>query len=395
MLLAYGHSMPNFGHSIPRCISVMLITPLNGLVPIVVSATSHQLALFLVLAVLSVSYSFATRRIERLRRGLTSGQVANVLDIWTMAAALLLSPLLVAGLAVIVYAAEWPSRRIVAGGRPARYLTSAAVLTLAAVTACWTHQVVGGGALGVAAAIVVCAAVNDLLLVPVIWLFGDPSILPKLFTLRNHVVDTVAKSFGVFLALAISWHAPAAFLAFPFIYAAHRFALYDSIRTTAAYDTRTGLWSVDGWSVRAAELVRNAPGQVVVLLVDLEVAAHVRLIRTELADLFGPVARPPRLVRLRTALRGQPAEQPSLGPHVMQHAIGRYQAGQVAIVCEVDFHSLGVILIRNVRQLLRDADVPRLVGTVIGEHRDLDELVESAANDLAFYQITEGVTPRW
>src|ERR1700712_907475 len=94
--------------------------------------TGYHLGLFVFLAGLSVSYSLAARHIERLRRGLTDGKVHNLLDVWTIAGALLLPGLLVVPLVLISYGAEWPSRRSVSGGRPLRYVISIAIVTASA-----------------------------------------------------------------------------------------------------------------------------------------------------------------------------------------------------------------------------------------------------------------------
>jgi hypothetical protein len=355
------------------------------------AAIVGHLHIFVLLTLLSVSYSTAVRRIERLRRGLTEGRVANVLDVWTMAGALLLPLPLVVALAVTVYAAEWPTRRIVAGGRPFRYVVSTLVLTLAAVAGSATDHALGGSALAIVAAMVSCALVNDALLAPIIWIAGDRAVIPRLFSLRNHAIDTVAKVFGVLLALATAWHAPAVLLAIPFIYAAHRFALLESIRATAAFDAKTGMWSINGWRVRAAELVADAPSYVVLILVQLYGSVSEAAVPPALASLFGLTALPaPPSRRLRETIRGRHADGT---PRVTaaQHALGHYEGQRVALVVEVDLQSAGTLLVRDVRSRLRRAGLACSIGSAVALGCDLDTLLAQAESDLRFEEITANV----
>ena len=110
----------------------------------VVAVTAPHLELFAILAGLSLTYSTLVRHIERLRRGLKEGHVANSVDVWVMAGALLLPLPLLSALVAVVYLAEWPSRKIVGGGRPLRYVVSVVVILLAALAGAEVHALLAG-----------------------------------------------------------------------------------------------------------------------------------------------------------------------------------------------------------------------------------------------------------
>lgn len=331
----------------------------------VAGMSAYHLGLGMLLAALSVSYSLLARRVERLRRGLTQGKAHNLLDVWTMAGALVLPGLLVVPLVLISYAAEWPSRKSVSGGRPLRYLISVAIVAAAACTAATARQHVDGLP-GILLAVVSWTVVNSALIAALVWLFDDRGLIQQLLGPRNQVADSLTKLLGVALALLIGWHTAAGVAMLPLVLAGHRLALRDSIRTTSAYDAQAGMWSEPGWRVRASESIADAPGCVALVLID-------------------PV-RPHSEAAIARCLHG--VLRPS-------DPVGRYGTRQVAALVQVDMAAVGVIVAERVRARLDRAGVICVVGVSISLGEDLGELLVRAGSDLMARRESAGISARW
>jgi hypothetical protein len=103
--------------------------------------TKANIGLAALLASLSISYSAFTRSWERVRRVLYAGTrptvYPNLLSAWGVAAAILLPPVLAAGVLVLAGIAEWPARNITGQATPYRYIYSVAGTVLAASAAHW------------------------------------------------------------------------------------------------------------------------------------------------------------------------------------------------------------------------------------------------------------------
>ena len=327
--------------------------------------TAHHLELFGLLAALSVSYSVAARHLERLRRTLTGGKAHNLLDVWTMAGALLLPGALVVPLVLISYGAEWPSRTSVSGGRPVRYLTSVAIVVAAAGAATAARQHVGGP-LGIAAAVLAWAAVNSLLIAVVVWRFGDRGLVSQLLDVRNQVADTLTKLAGVALALLVDWQPVTGFAVLPLVLAGHRLALRHSIRTMSAYDKTACIWSEAGWRVRATESIATAPGCVALILIDPE--------------------QPHSEAAIAECLRG-----------VLRQSdpVGRYGTRQVAALVQVDMEAVGILVTERVRARLDRAGIACVVGVSISVGEGLGELLIRAGSDLMARRESAGISARW
>ncbi|MFL6162987.1 MAG: hypothetical protein ACJ74U_12250 [Jatrophihabitantaceae bacterium] len=339
--------------------------------------TAYHLQFFAMLAALSVSYLMLVRRTERLRRGLTDGYVAHSLDIWIMAGVLLLPFPLLTALVALVYLAEWPSRKIVAGGRPKRYAISGAINLLAALSAAEVHAI-SPGLGGLPAVIVTWSAVNDILIAAVMVVGGSRTGIRRLLSPRNHVFDLATKLVGVVLALLLNWQAPLAVVVVPLLLLGHRIALRDSIRETAAFDPATGLWSEEGWRIQAEQVVAHAPASVVLVLIDPALPDREDAIHATVAGLFGSA-------RLAASTDNAPP---------VRHVTGRYGTRQVALISEVDVAGAGVLLAKHVRDRLRSRGIACVVGAAVG-CADFDELLIRAGEDLMSRRAQAGVSARW
>jgi hypothetical protein len=327
--------------------------------------TAHQLGVFIVLAGLSVSYSLLARHVERMRRGLTQGRTHNLLDVWTMAGALVLPGLLVVPLVLVCYAAEWPSRKCVSGGRPMRYAVSVAIVAASACTASAADHHIGGWQ-GIVAAVVSWVVINSALIAAVVWLFDDHRLIRQLLGLRNQLADSITKVAGVALALVVAWHPVAGVAVLPLVLAGHRLALRDSIRTTAAYDSSAGMWSEPGWRVRAAESIAAAPGCVALVLIDPEQPHNEAAIAQCLAGVLRPT-----------------------------DPVGRYGTRQVVALVQVDMEAVGIIVAERVRARLHRAGIVCLVGVSISMGEGLDDLLLRAGSDLMARRESAGISARW
>lgn len=327
--------------------------------------TAYHLELLVLLAALSVSYSFMALHVERLRRRLTEGRVHNLLDVWTVAGALVLPAVLVVPLVLIAYGAEWPSRKCVNGGRPVRYLISVAIVLVAACVASSTRQHVDGP-LGIAMAVLLWAAVNSVLLAAVMWRFDDRRLIGLLLGPRNQLADSLTKLAGVALALLVGWHPLAGLAVLPLVLAGHRWALTSSIRTTSAYDVTARMWSEPGWRVRAAESIASAPGCVALVLIDPEQ----RHSEAAIAQCLSGVLRP-------------------------SDPVGRYGTRQVAALVQVDMAAVGIIVAERVRARLDRAGIACVVGVSISVGEGLGELLIRAGSDLMARRESAGISARW
>lgn len=327
--------------------------------------TAYHLGLLALLAGLSVTCSLSARHVERLRRGLTEGKAHNLLDVWTIAGALVLPGLLVAPLVLVSYAAEWPSRTSVSGGRPRHYVISVAIVAAAACTAAAARQHLDGP-LGILAAVLFWAVVNSVLIAAVVWLFDDRSLIKQLLGPRNQLADSITKVIGVVLALLVSWHPAAGIAVLPIVLAGHRLALWDSIRTTSAYDPSACMWSEPGWRVRAAESIATAPGCVALVLIDPE--------------------RPHSEASIAQCLLGvlRPTDP-----------VGRYGTRQVAALVQVDMEAVGIIVAERVRARLGRAGIVCVVGVSISLGEELGELLIRAGSDLMARRESAGISARW
>jgi hypothetical protein len=122
---------------------ILVIEVAAVVIPLLPSShiTEANIGLAALLASLSISYSVFTRSWERVRRALSAGTrptvYPNLLSAWGVAAAILLPPVLAAGVLVIAGIAEWPARNIAGQATPYRYIYSVAGTLLAASAAHW------------------------------------------------------------------------------------------------------------------------------------------------------------------------------------------------------------------------------------------------------------------
>lgn len=326
--------------------------------------TQHNFESFLLLAILSVTYSTALVRIERLRLAVTAGQIPNVLNVWVFAGVLVLPwPLLVV-LVLASYAGEWPARRIV-GTNPGRYVYSACAFAASAIAA---HLVVQatGSVQGVILAAAVFTTVNVALIAVVMVIARHFRAMRMFCSVRAHLTEAATILLGCALAGAMAWHTTVALSALPALAVLHRDSLREVIRTTRSFDERTGLWTELAWKVQGRQMLADAVGHVALMIIDPD----------------GP--------DMETAIAA------NLG-NGLRHGdlIGHYGTRQVVLIVDVGPACVGRRLATGMRGHLADAGIPLTLGYATADSGDLDDLLITAMCDLMTRRALGGVDHRW
>lgn len=231
---------------------------------------------FVLLTILSVSYSSALRRVERLRRAVAHDQAPDMAGVWTFAGVMLLPAPLIVLLVVVVNLGEWPSRRAVGNGRPWKYAYSTAATVTACVAAAQVVHILPG-ALAVIAGVCCFAALNMSFVAAAIYVSGKRHVLRMLANPRRHTVELSTQALGAGLGVAMHWHLPAAAFALPILFGLHVRAARDEVEEEkASFDPDTGLWRQDLWELQASDLAGQGKHVAVILVEVPETADWVK-----------------------------------------------------------------------------------------------------------------------
>lgn len=275
------------------------------------------LAVFI--AALSVVHTELATGIERVRRRAAATSYFDLSSVWTFTAALLLPPVLAAGVVLVVYAHLW--QRV---WRPAaiplhRHLYTTATVLLAAVAA---HAVVGlagglpaapddlAGVLGIAGAVGVYVVLNTALVALAIRLSGHGRGLRELVgRWDDNALELATLCMGGLAAVALQATPGLAALALPPILVLHRAVLVRQLEEVASTDAKTGLLNAAAWQVGAARALRRSHrsrGGAGVLILDLD---HFKTVN----DRHGHLAGDDVLVAVAGALRAGVREDDLVG----------------------------------------------------------------------------------
>ncbi len=319
----------------------------------------------LLLALLSVSYSVAVVRVERLRLAVTAGEVPNILSVWAFTGAMLLPLPLALALVVISYAGEWPARRT-AKATIGHYLYSTAALATATAAASVIVNRQDNGLLGVVFAILAFTTVNIVLIAAAICTARQWRVLRMFASPSAHASELVTLGAGAVLADAMSHNPAWALLVLPGLAVLHRAVLLDAIRSTRSFDKQTGLWTEQAWKVQGRQMLRDAVGHVALLVID-----------PDYPHLEGHIVR-------------------NLGSGVKQHdLVGRYGTRQVAVLMPVGPACAGELYASRIRANLARANISATVGMATTVDDDLETLIIQAVSNLMSTRAIEGVTRQW
>jgi hypothetical protein len=213
----------------------------------------HTLASFSLLAVLSVAYLTAVRRIERLRLVVTNRQVCNMLGTFTFAGTVLFDPEFIALLTGIVYVAAWPTFRK-AGTPGHRHAYNAANVTLACFAASWVLQRQPAG-LGIPTAIAVFMVLNVMLSLGAVIAARHWHSLQTFRNPRNYWVSLSTQACGAAVGMCMQWHTSLAVVGIPVLAAIHSDAVRGAIRDSGAM--KDGVCNREVWLHLADETFRR------------------------------------------------------------------------------------------------------------------------------------------
>jgi hypothetical protein len=321
--------------------------------------------LFLILALTSVAYSIAIRRLEKLRRALGNEKTPNLLSVWTFAATLLLPPPLVAAVVVIAYAAEWPSRGIVTRNHPIRHVYSCASAITSCLAASAVVQRVDGPA-GTALAVLTFSAVNIALIAAVLVATRETPVLRKFTNVKAHVAELSTQGLGIAFAGLITWHAPIGIFVIPGLLLLHRWSLRETVKAEKAYDDETGLWSEAAWRIQAQQKLYDARGHVALVIIDPDESGSDQRILEVIASGLTP-----------------------------SDLLGRYGTRQIVVLIAVGRREAGLFLSTGFRTDLARAGVRAPLGCATTADAELEGLLIEAMSDLMARRAAAGVHHSW
>lgn len=336
---------------------------------------------FLVLTSVSVTYSFAVLRLERLRLALTERKLPNLVGVWTFAAALTLPWHYLTALIMVTYAAEWPARRLV-GQNPWRYLYSLAAGIVACLAASAVFHLIGGPP-GAILALPMFYGVNLGLVLAAIVKAGHKHVLPMFLKPKTHATELTTQLLGMALAALMAWHLPLTPAVLPVLLLAHRWSLRTVMDQEEAVEQDTGLLAEKTWAVTGQYFLKDNPGAVALIIIDPDEPE----IQQDIVDAIRRCLYQPG----DTA----PAALAPDAPKPATDLLGRYDSRQVAVLIHARSSAGGPLIATNVRRHLRDAGIRAAVGCAVTTGEDLDELVAWALHDLMGRREAAGIATQW
>ena len=368
------------------CVTSLVLANVFG------EVNSSDLQRFALLFCVAAAYAEGGDRIERFRRFIGSGDIptfANAASLWCFAGALTL-PVGLAGLfAALIYAHTLIRAQRHRSAQPYRMIYTGTTEVSAAMCATLVFAAVQGGYDGlgqslrslcaVVVALAVYAAVNQALVVAVVWMVVRPARLRDvMFNSHEQVMELTTLALAVLFAVSVVYApflAPAALL---LIVVLRRSALVHELQVQATRDAKTGLLNAGAWRHEAErELVRaeRLEAAVTVLMIDLD---HFKILNDEHGHQAGDAALKAVADCITDALRGYDAVGRFGGEEFVALLAGAdaVQADRVATrLCE---------RIRGLR-LAHGGTVTASIGVGVGrcDAHSLDDLVSVA--DQALY----------
>ena len=328
---------------------------------------SDQLQNFLLLSVLSLTYSHSLRRIERLRRAVVLDRIPDMLGIWTFAGLMLLPPPLIVALVMLVNLGEWPSRRAVGNGRPFKYAVSTVGTAASCVLASYVLHHPALGAFEIPAAVLTFWALNISIVAMLIRAAGGRNVW-RMVSAVPHVqlVEIGTQAMGAGLGVAMLWHQATALAALPILFAVHLGSLRHVVEVEDAFDEVTGLWSETAWRVQAQQMLEDARGHVALLMIDPDEAGQECLIMQTIKSGLGP-----------------------------SDLLGRYATRQIVVLILVGRPEAGPFLAAGFRADLAASGVQAALGCATTADSELEALLIEAMSELMSRRAAAGVNRNW
>jgi hypothetical protein len=204
------------------------------------------------LALMSVAYSWCFSSMERLRLSVAQRHVSSMLGVFTFAAVVGLPAVFLPILVGVAYIAAWPTFR--RSGAPSHRHAYNAGSVLVSCLAAKAAMGVSPAALAVPVGILVFMVLNLGLVVAAILVSRQFGALAMLRNPRTYLIVLATQWLGAGVGTAMQWHVALGLCGLPAIFAVHVAA----VRGTVA-DTRACIdlvWRQDAWLVIADEVMR-------------------------------------------------------------------------------------------------------------------------------------------
>jgi diguanylate cyclase (GGDEF)-like protein len=240
---------------------------------------------FGVLVVLGLLAAEVTRAVEQMRRRFSDTPHVNMSSVWTLAAALLVTPTLATATAVILYGHMWwRSWRRVSGMCLYRVVFSASSVVVSCCSAIavarWLPAVQAleniddGALLGLAVVVVCYWLVNSALVAGVIALSpGKRPIGALVGSWSENSLEFATLCVGVLVTLLMVWHPLALVFVMLPLYVLTRSVLVRQLEAAATTDRKTGLLNAETWKTLAENEVAKArrhQAPIGVLMIDVD-----------------------------------------------------------------------------------------------------------------------------
>jgi len=277
----------------------------------------HDLVMAAVIIALGMVNTEISRHIERMRRRFADTPHVNLTSVWTMAAALLLSPGLTTAVVVALYLHLWVrSWYRVSGVHAYRLTFSAATIVLACSAVAGVSRMIGLGAFltptfpvsvwAVPLGILVFSAVNSLLIAAAIGMAeGTTSPLRTLGSWNENAIEYATLCLGVLTAALLAWSPLLVATFIPALHILHRSILVRQLEQAAIRDPKTGLPNAMAWHAFAEkelENVRHNGGSLAILMIDID---RFKLFNDQYGHLVGDRVLRDVASSLRAAVRSE------------------------------------------------------------------------------------------
>ncbi|MFL6163603.1 MAG: hypothetical protein ACJ74U_15445 [Jatrophihabitantaceae bacterium] len=205
------------------------------------------------LALMSVAYSWCFGSMERLRLSVARRHVSSMLGVFTFAAVVQLPAIFLPVLIGVVYLSAWPTFR--RSGAPMHRHVYNAGSVLVACLAAKAAMAVSPGVLAIPIGILVFMALNLGLVVAAILTSRQFSALAMLRNPRTYLVVLATQLLGAGMGTAMQWHVALGLCGLPAIFAVHAAALRGTVADTRACIDL--VWRQEAWLVIADEVMRS------------------------------------------------------------------------------------------------------------------------------------------
>jgi diguanylate cyclase (GGDEF)-like protein len=244
-----------------------------------------DLIYFLVIASLGVAAAEVSRHVERLRRRLAETPHVNLTSVWTLSAAVLITPALAIATVFVLYGHMWLRVwRPITGLRAYRKVFSGCTVILSCIAArvvcdlAPTEGVRGfvsaSGLVWMVLVIAAYSAVNSGLIAAALRLdAADGSFIELLGSWQDNSIEHATLCMGALTAVVMDWRPWLVVLIFLPLYVLHSSVLIRQLEYAATTDAKTGLLNATSWQSLATNELHRAERnrtEFGVLMVDLD-----------------------------------------------------------------------------------------------------------------------------